>query len=313
MYTPDETIKIRAARLSVVAALLLALLKVTTGLLFKSLGMISAGVDSLMDLVASIINYVSMKKSIQPADPEHPYGHGKIENIAALFQALLLGFMGAVLVWEGVRQSFFKQEVPDFDAGILVMIFSGLVSFWVGRRLFRIGKETDSPLLKADAYHFTMDTYTNTGVVIALILAQWQGRIIFDRIIATLIGAWVILSAYRILRNSLDALMDKYIPRDLQIEIEKIILSHSPEIMGYHKMRTRRSGSQKMIDLHLVTCRDKSIAEAHKITDHIEKEIESRIRNSDVIIHIEPCSIECPQNKEECIYMYRSELQRNRQ
>jgi cation diffusion facilitator family transporter len=260
-----------------------------------------------MDLVSSTINYLSMKKSIQPADSEHPYGHGKIENIASMFQAILLGFMGALLVWEGIRQSLLKQEVPDFDAGILVMIFSGLVSFWVGRRLFRIGRETDSPLLKADAYHFSMDTYTNAGVVIALILAQWQGRIIFDRFIAILIGAWVIVSAYRILRNSIDALMDKYIPRDLQIEIDNIILSHSPEIMGYHKMRTRRSGSQKMIDLHLVTCRDKSIADAHNITDHIEKEIESRIQNSDVIIHIEPCSIECPRNKEECIYMCRPE------
>ncbi len=296
--------------MSVVAALFLSGFKVSTGFLFHSLGMVSAGVDSLMDLLASSINYFSMKKSIQPADSEHPYGHGKVENITSLLQAVILGFAGLFLIGEGVRRILLVEAVPDFDSGILIMLFSALVSFVIGRRLAKVGKETDSPLLQADAFHFTVDTYTNTGVVIALILAQWQGRIIFDRIIAILIGIWVIISAFRIFRSALDDLMDKYIPQALQEEIDRIILSHYPEILGYHKMRTRRAGSDKLIDLHLVTCRDKSLPEAHNITDHIEKEIEAGIKNSDVIIHIEPCNRECPDKSETCEYIKRSAPER---
>lgn len=298
--------------MSILAALVLSILKVSTGLLFHSLGMISAGVDSLMDLLASMINFFSMKQSVQPADPEHPYGHGKIENLACLFQAALLAIMGLLLVGEGIRRIVLSEKVTvDFDAGILVMLFSGLASFWVGRKLARIGRQTDSPLLQADAYHFTMDTYTNTGVVIALVLAEWKGWVIFDRIIAIVIGLWVIFSAFRILRTSLDDLMDKYIPRELQEKIDRIILSHSPQITGYHKMRTRRAGSQKLIDLHLVTCKDRSLADAHQIADHIEKEIESQIRSSDVMIHIEPCDKTCPNDLEQCEFMHKHKAVRH--
>lgn len=303
MGISDEARKIRASRMSIGAALALSLLKVSTGFLFQSLGMISAGLDSIMDLIASTINFLSMRRSVQPADSEHPYGHGKVENIASLFQALLLGLMGLLLVGEGVRRMLVPGTgIPSLDAGIVVMLFSALVSYWVGRRLARIGRETDSPLLKADAYHFSMDTFTNTGVVIALVLAQWKGTMLFDRIIAILIGAWVILSAFRIFRSSLDALMDKYIPQELLKQIDQIILSHSPEIMGYHKMRTRRAGSQKLIDLHLVTCKERSLTRAHEIADHIEKEIEAKIKSSDVMIHIEPCDNKCPPG---CRYLSR--------
>jgi cation diffusion facilitator family transporter len=252
-----------------------------------------------------------MKKSIQPADSDHPYGHGKVENIASLFQSLFLIIMGLILVAEGTRQALAVDELPDFDGGIVVMLLSSLASFAVGRRLLRIGRETDSPLLQADSYHFTMDTYTNAGVVIALVLAQWQGSVLWDRIVAILIGAWVIIAAFGILRSSVDALMDKFIPQELQKEIDQIILSHSPEIMGYHKMRSRRSGPQKLVDLHLVTCRYRSLTEAHEIADHIEKEIESRVKYSDVIIHIDPCALVCPKNLEECLFMSKSNAEGN--
>ncbi len=304
MKLADEEKKMKAARFSVASAIFLSVFKVFTGLMLHSFGMLSAGADSLMDVIVSTINFLSMKQSVQPADQDHPYGHGKVENIASLFQGLFLGIMGLLLIGEGVREVLYVRRIPDFDAGILVMICSSIISFWVGRRLSRIGKETDSPLLEADSFHFAMDTYTNTGVVIALILAQWQGKIIFDQIIGILIGLWVIYSALKIFRSSTDALMDKFIPEDVQREIDRIILSHSPEIIEYHKMRTRRSGSLKLIDLHLVTCKDKSLAEAHSIADHIEKEIEALIKNSDVVIHVEPCHLECPDPKEKCRFLH---------
>ncbi len=303
VHEPDERRKIKAARMSVLAALLFSIVKIAGGFWLRSLGMVAAGVDSFMDLLASSINFFSMQQSIQPADPEHPYGHGKVENIASLFQALLLSGMGLLLIEEGIRQAVAASRPPDFQEGIWLMLLSAFASFHVGSRLRRIGKETESPLLQADAYHFLMDTYSNIGVVLGLLLSQITGRILFDRMAALLIGLWVIFSAYRIFRNSLDALMDKYIPPALQKEINRIILSHSPIVVGYHKMRTRGAGSQKLIDLHLVTCKERSLSEAHEIADHIEKEIEARIKNSDVIIHMEPCTRECPRNHEECEFI----------
>ncbi len=301
--TPDARRKMAAARLSVAAALVLSAFKLTAGFLFESLGVLSAGVDSVIDLVASSISYLSMRKSIEPADQEHPYGHGKIENLASFFQAGFIGLMGLVLIGEGVRRMLMDGDPPRLGAGIAVMLVSGAASFFVGRHLAGIGRETDSPLLKADSLHFLTDTYTNLGVALALVLAAWSGYIFFDRLAALLIGAWVLIAAYRIFRRALDALTDTYIPKELREEIDRIILSHMPQIMGYHKLRTRHAGSQKLIDLHLVTCKDMVVEEAHRITDHIEKEIESRIRNSDVIIHIEPCGEPCPEKPEECLYL----------
>jgi ferrous-iron efflux pump FieF len=302
MGRPDDAKKIKAARFSITAALFLSVFKLATGFWFHSLSMVSAGVDSVMDLLASAINLFSMKKSVQPADEEHPYGHGKIENIASLVQAGLIGVAGLLLIEEGIRRSIHLEKLPNFDGGIVVMIVSGTLSFLVGRRLLRIGRETDSPLLKADALHFSIDTYTNAGVVIALILSVWSRRVIFDRIAAILIGVWVLYSAYRIFRSALDALMDRTISQDLQEQIDRIILDHCKEIIGYHRMRTRRSGSQKMIDLHLVICRDVSLTQAHAITEELEKKIEKTIHNSDVVIHIEPCTQDCPQIRDQCFY-----------
>ncbi len=269
----------------------------------SGLGVFSAGVDSVIDLVASSVSYLSMKKSIKPADQEHPYGHGKIENLAAFVQAGFIGLMGLILIGEGVRRSLMDGEPPRLGAGIAVMLVSGAASFFVGNRLARVGRETDSPLLQADSMHFLTDTYTNLGVALALVLAAWSGYLFFDRLAALLIGGWVLVAAYRILRRALDALTDKYIPKELRDEIDRIILSHTPQILGYHKLRTRHSGSQKLIDLHLVTCKDMVVEEAHHITDRIEREIERRIRNSDVIIHIEPCGERCPEKPDECEYL----------
>ncbi len=302
MGQTDNARKIGAARFSVGAALFLAVLKLTTGFFLHSLGMISAGVDSLMDLIASGINFFSMKESIKPADREHPYGHGKIENIASLFQAGIIGLAGLFLVGEGIRRSLFVEAVPAFDAGIMVMILSAAISYLVGRRLARIARATDSPLLDADALHFTVDTFTNTGVVLALLLSRWSGRIFFDRMAAILIGCWVLYAALKLFRNALSALMDQTIPRELEEKIKGLILDHCEEIIGYHRMRTRRSGSKKMIDLHLVICKDISLTEAHGITEELEKKIEEKIKNSDVMIHIEPCDMECPRIREQCLY-----------
>ncbi|NOY54321.1 MAG: cation transporter [Deltaproteobacteria bacterium] len=302
MGQADNVKKIGAARFSVGAALGLAVLKLTTGFLLHSLGMISAGVDSLMDLIASGINYFSMKQAIKPADREHPYGHGKIENIASLFQAGIIGLAGLLLMGEGIRRMLLVEAVPVFDVGIFVMALSGVISYLVGRRLARFARMTDSPLLAADALHFTIDTWTNTGVVLALLLSRWSGKIFFDRAAAILIGGWILYAALKLFRNALAALMDQNISPEMEEKIDRIILDHCEEIIGYHRMRTRRSGSKKMIDLHLVICKDITLDEAHGITEELEKKIEEDINNSDVMIHIEPCDMECPRIREQCLY-----------
>lgn len=302
MGRKDNVRKMGAAGFSVGAALFLSVLKLTTGFLLHSLGMISAGVDSLMDLTASTINFFSMRQAIKPADREHPYGHGKIENIASLFQAGIIGLAGLFLVEEGVRRALLVETLPTFDAGIWVMVLSAAISYFVGRRLARIARATDSPLLEADALHFSVDTYTNAGVVLALFLSRWTGKIFFDRMVAILIGCWILYAAQKLFRGALSALMDQNISRELEEKIDRIILDHCEEIIGYHRMRTRRSGSKKMIDLHLVICKYISLMEAHGITEELEKKVEEKIKNSDVMIHIEPCNMECPRIREQCLY-----------
>jgi len=287
--------KMAAARLSVLTALCLAILKLLTGLLTGSLAVLTSAIDSLLDILMSGINLVAIGHAEQPADEQHPYGHGKFETLATLFQSVVIALSGAWIIYEAIQRLIVASPVRQTGIGIAVMSISTIVSFLISRHLRKVAKATDSSALEADALHFSMDVYTNLALLAALILITRFDLPWLDPVMSILVACYILFESLRLMRHGLRDVLDEQLPETVRREIERLIEDHKHELFGYHNLRTRRAGSQKLIDFHLTVCKHLSVEEAHDITDYIEKKISDQIVGTDVTIHVEPCrEHECP-------------------
>ena len=298
--------KARAETLAIAGAATLAALKLGTGLAINSIGLISAAADSLMDILVSGLNLFSIRIAESPADEGHPYGYGKVENLAGLAQGGLIALVGGWVIFEAVRR-FIRGVLPEHtEWGLVVMAISIAVSWLITKHLRRVAVQTDSVVLLADSIHYATDVWTNGGVLAALLLFRLTGAVLFDPLIAVVVGAIILLSAYRILARSVADLMDAAIPAEEQQEIERVIQSHT-FVVSFHDLRTRRAGSQRQIDFSVVLCRHLPLGDAHDLVDHIEKEIEGTVPQSDVVVHAEPCTPDC-KLAERCVLWSRDDL-----
>jgi cation diffusion facilitator family transporter len=287
--------KLRAARLSIATASGLALLKLGAGLVTGSLAVLSSAIDSLLDILMSGVNFLAIRQAEQPADQSHPFGHGKFETLATLFQALVIAGSGCWIIVESIQRLLSGAQPKQLGSGILVLLFSAAVSSWISRYLRRIGQQTESSALEADALHFAMDVYTNGALVVGLILIAWLQTPWLDPALSLLVACYILFEAVRLVRRGLRDILDEGLPEAVRLEISDLIEAHQQYLVDYHHLRTRRAGSQKIIDFHLTVCKHLSVEEAHDIADHLEKRIEDHIAGADVTIHIEPCPREdCP-------------------
>ncbi|MBW2477969.1 MAG: cation transporter [Deltaproteobacteria bacterium] len=287
--------KIKAARLSILTAIFLALLKLFTGILTGSLAVISSAIDSLMDIIMSGVNLVAIHHADQPADDKHPYGHGKFETLATIFQAIVIAISGSWIIYEAIQRILGGSQVHQPLSGIIVMLISILFSLFISRYLRRVARETDSTALKADALHFSMDVYTNLALLIGLVIIARFKIYWLDPIMSIFVAVYILIESIRLLRHGIRDVLDEQLPDTIRQEIEALIEKNNHDLFGYHNLRTRRAGSQKLIDFHLTVCKHLSVEEAHNITDYIEKKIAERISGTDVTIHVEPCrKHECP-------------------
>jgi len=287
--------KITAARVSIITAVSLAVLKLVAGIVTGSLAVLTSAVDSLLDILMSGVNFAAIRHAEQPADEKHPYGHGKFETLATLFQSIVIAVSGGWIIYEAIRRILQGTQVSQPQGGIAVMTVSLSASWLVSRYLKRVAKQTDSSALAADALHFSMDVYTNLALLLGLVILAWTGLPWIDPAISLLVAIYIIIEAIRLLRGGIGDVLDEQLPAEIQNQIEELIEDHKHELFGYHNLRTRRAGSQKLIDFHLTVCKHLSVEEAHQITDHLEKKIAERISGTDVTIHVEPCRRhECP-------------------
>ncbi len=292
--------KLAAAKLSVLTALGLAILKLFTGLLTGSLAVLTSAIDSLLDILMSGINMMAIHHAEQPADEQHPYGHGKFETLATIFQSLVIAISGGWIIYEAIQRLINASPVKQTGIGIIVMAISTIASILISRHLRRVAKETDSSALEADSLHFTMDVYTNLALLLGLILISQFDLPWLDPVMSFLVAIYIIIESIRLLRQALRDILDEQLPETIRHEIETLINDHKHELFGYHNLRTRRAGSQKLIDFHLTVCKHLSVEEAHDITDYIEKKIGEEIKGTDITIHVEPCRRhDCP-GRETC-------------
>ncbi len=277
-----------AALISIASSFLLFCIKITFGLLTNSLSIIASAIDSFLDLSASIINFFSIYHSSRPADEEHKYGHEKAEAIAALFQGFIIITTSLYLILEAIKRLNSEIILEQLDKGIVVMIISLVVSYILSRYLKNVAISTESMALHADSFHFKTDLYTNVTIITGLILVKITGLTSLDSVITIIVSAYIIYSTYEIIINSIDVLMDRELSPDKLNIIENTIKDHSDEIKGFHKLRTRMTGATKFIEFHLEVNKELSFIEAHDISEEIIKELEIRIPNSEIIVHVDP-------------------------
>jgi ferrous-iron efflux pump FieF len=285
----EEREKVRAAQLSILAAAFLITLKTATGFLTGSISVWASLLDSTMDIFASVINFFAVRAASRPADEDHAYGHGKAESLAGLFQSLVIAASGLFLIWEAIHRIIAPHPTSSELVGVAVMLIAIFVSVALVVRLRRVARETESPALLSDSLHYATDIYTNSGALLALVIILLTGWLIIDPLISIMIALYILWSAFQVGREAVDVLMDKRLPMDIDEQVAIVVRGFREHgVIGFHDLRTRRSGSQKFIDLHLEIERDKRLEDAHALAVRVLRAIEAEIPRSRVQIHTDP-------------------------
>jgi cation diffusion facilitator family transporter len=316
----DEAVnerKASAARLSVATNTALVLFKLAAGIMIGSVAVVSEAVHSMVDLLAALIAMFAVKTSGKPADEDHPFGHGKFENISGTVEAILIFIAALWIIIQATNRLRTNSQLDDANWGVGAMMVAVIVNIFVSHRLFKVGRETDSVALQADAWHLRTDIYTSFGVMAGLLIIWLGGRIApgtnlrwIDPVAAIFVALLIINAAYRLIIESSRDLLDVSLPPDEEEGIRKHIAAFAPTVRGFHRLRTRKSGSYRFVEFHIRLDAGMSIDESHRIADMMTCAIKQHYPGTTVTIHIEPCN--CALSKEgSCICLLSEEEKRN--
>jgi cation diffusion facilitator family transporter len=278
-----------AAALSIASNSILIALKLAAGAITGSIAIVTEAIHSLIDLVASVIAFISVRKAGEPADEEHPYGHEKVENLAATIEGILILVGAAVIVYEATHRLAVGASLESLGVGIAVMGFSVLANLFVSGVLYRQARVHESPALEGDAAHLRTDALTSAGVLLGLGLVQLTGIDAFDSITALVVAAAIVTAGISIIRRSSGVLVDETLPDAEMDRIEQAIAAaRTPEVAGYHRLRARRAGRRRHIDFHVQYRSGTSLERAHELAHEMRDSIEGEIPQAEVLIHAEP-------------------------
>ncbi len=278
-----------AAALSIASNSLLIAIKLAAGAITGSIAILTEAVHSLIDLVASVVAFVSVRKADEPADEEHPYGHEKVESLAATIEGLLILVGAALIIYEATHRLVVGSEVETLGVGIAVMGFSVIANLVVSTVLSRQAKAHDSPALEGDAAHLRTDAMTSAGVLVGLGVVELTGNAAFDSITALLVAGAIVSAGIRIVRRSSGVLVDETLPAaELDAVEAAIAAARTGEVAGYHKLRARRAGARRYIDLHVQYRSGTSLERAHELAHAMRDAIEAAVPGAEVMIHAEP-------------------------
>ncbi len=285
-FTPLNS-KVKIARLSVASNIFLVIMKFIVGMYSGSVSIISEAMHSVMDLIAALIAFFSVRISDNPPDEAHPYGHGKYENVSGVVEALLILLAAVWIIYEAIHKILVPSEINDWGIGIgaIVMLVSAAVNFYVSRKLYKVAKATDSIALEADALHLKADVFTSLGVGIGLFFIWITDYHILDPVIAILVALFILKESFQLLNKAFNPLLDSSLTKG---ELDEIMaLLHSMDVK-FHEIKTRKAGNQKFVDFHLEMPPSVELSQVHLRCDEIEKKLEEKIAHLHVNIHVEP-------------------------
>ena len=264
-------------------------MKLAAGAITGSIAIITEAVHSGIDLIASVIAFVSVRKADEPADADHPYGHAKIENLAAAIEGMLILVGAGIIVYESVRRLVDAAEVHSLGVGIAVIGFSAVANLAVSTYLYRQAELTESPAVEGDAAHLRTDAATSAGVLVALVLVEVTGVTWLDPATALVVAVAIVFAGVRILSRSSRVLVDEALPEAELGTVREAFEQHgAPELAGFHKLRARRAGSRRYIDMHVQFAEGTTLTRAHELAHELQRDIGRRLRGADVLIHLEP-------------------------
>jgi len=303
MFTNSSSPKASAAALlSVVSNSILVVLKLIVGFMTGSVSVISEAIHSGVDLLASFIALYAVREASKPADEDHPYGHGKFENISGTVEALLIFVAAGWIIAEAVHKFRSPTVVEMPGIGVAVMLLSSIVNYIVSEILFRVGKKEHSVALEADGWHLRTDVYTSLGVMFGL------GSILFaqkffpsvnlswiDPVVAICVALLIVKAAYDLTKQAGKDLFDVTLPL-VEINYIKNALHTHGSVRGFHHLRSRKAGRDRFVEFHMVVDPDLTVKDSHDITEQITDKLKQRINDLHVIIHVEPCDKLCGPN-----------------
>lgn len=286
MTTPEARLLRRVTTASVSVALLLIVLKLGATLSTNAISLMASLIDSTMDLLASLVTLIAVRIALQPPDEDHRFGHGKAEPLAALAQATFIAGSGAFLFLEAIQRLIRPQPIDAADLGIAVMLISMLAT--AGLLIFQryVIRKTNSPAIKADAAHYKTDFLINAATIAALWIAH-QGVEWIDPVFGTLVGGFVLFSAWQVGRTALDQLMDREVLDGSENRIHELATAH-PHVYAADHIRTRMAGRTMIIQLYIYLNNDLDLDKAHLIGDEVAADIQTAFPGADILIHEEP-------------------------
>jgi cation diffusion facilitator family transporter len=278
--------KQKAALSSIVAGFSLTAFKFVVGILTASLGILSEALHSLLDLVAAVITYISVSISDKPADEDHNYGHGKVENLSAFLESILLLVTSIWIIYEAVSRLVSGNVQVEITVwSYIVVIVSMVIDFTRSRKLLKEARQHNSQALEADAIHFSTDILSSGCVLLGLVLATF-GYHKADSIAAICVALIILYIAYGMSKKAVDVLLDK-VPEGVTEKVETLLKSNS-DIIKYHDLKIRASGASTFIKVNVHFRSELDLQTTHRLCDSIEEDIMRTIPNSDVTVHAEP-------------------------
>ena len=295
--TEIDVLKKNTAYLSIVSNCVLVILKLAVGIWGGAVSLISEALHSSVDLVAALIAFWAVRKAVTPPDAEHDYGHGKYENLSAAVEALLIVAAAGGIVYEAIEHMGQAKMPAMLEMGAVIMLISIVINLYVSQRLISVGKMTDSQALEADGLHLRADVWTSVGVMLGLVLMKITGWAWLDGAIAIVVAAIIFREGWKMVLSSAMELTDASLPEEQEARIVAII-DAVPEVVGCHCLRTRKSGSYKLLDVPVLFNGNMHLAHVHAICDELEEAIRAEFGSFDILIHPEPAGIHAPETKE---------------
>ena len=276
-------------RLAVCSNAALTVGKLVAGVAMSSAAVLAESFHSGVDLIAALIAFWAVRKARRPADADHAFGHGKYDALSGAVEGLLIFGAAFFIITEAVRKIITGGEVEKLGLGAAVMAASALINFLVSAQLLAVARRTGSVAVEADGHHLRTDVWTSLGVLAGIGLIRLTGVHILDPIAAFVVAALILITAWRITKKSIGDLLDRRLPASEEKRIAEIVTGGHPHWLEYHKLRTRRAGGQRHVDLHLVTCRDIPLDLAHSLTEDLEDDIRREFPGAEIITHVEAC------------------------
>jgi cation diffusion facilitator family transporter len=274
--------------LSLLAAVLTIGLKGTAYALTGSVGLFSDALESVVNLFAATAAYFSLRYSHKPADPEHTYGHEKIEYFSSGLEGTLICVAGLGTAWYAIGRLIQPQVLLQLDLGIGLSIIASVINFAVAMVLLRVGRKHGSVILEADGHHLMSDVVTSLAVVAGLGLVALTGLGILDPLLALLVGLSILRTGFKLVRQSFDGLMDRALPLEEQTRLREGIRTALPVGCHFHFLRTRQAGRRKFVDFHLLVPGTWTVQAGHTLAHEIETKLEDTPAELEVTIHVEP-------------------------